>query len=663
MLKQMEDISVYSKNLKVLYAEDDPVARENILVILKDMFNDVIIAKDGKEAFEIVQGNKIDLLITDILMPKLNGIELIKKIREKDKNISIIILSQYNESEVLLQSIKLKVDGYILKPVEIDQFVDTIEKVVEKFKFEYETKVFRHLLSQYLTIVDKSNIISKTDIKGRITYVNDSFCKISGYTKDELMGKNHNIIRHPENPKELYKNMWETIKLKKQPWEGVLKNSSKSGKSYYVKTIITPVKDLDGEVYEYISIRDAVNAIIDDKKYLYEKIEQNHLSILALLQIEEFDMLDKFYSRAMVDQVEKNFAYNLFSYLPKGYSFENVYSLGEGKFALLTDFNDFHETGLMVEDYFNKFVQNVRESTLKFDEMEFDLNITLSYAVGKYMLFEDAKAGLDRASNENSKLSFSNDHSIMVSEEAKQNLEMIKTVKIALENYNIISYFQPIINNHTKEVEKYESLVRLIDEDGNIISPFAFLNISKKGNYYNKITERVLENSFKILHKINTKLSINLSASDIEKEQTRNKIFDLLDEYPEDNDRVIFEFLEDEDIKDFQVIISFIKKVKKRGVKIAIDDFGTGYSNFERLLEFEPDILKIDGSLIKSIDKDDYCKNIVETIVLFAKKQNIETIAEFVENEEIFNILHNLGVDYSQGYYFGKPQEYFHLDS
>ena len=164
MLEQMKEISVYSKNLKVRYAEDDPIARENILGILKDMFNDVIVAKDGEEAFELFQENKIDLLITDLVMPKSNGIELIKKIREKDKNISVIILSQYNESEVLLESIKLKVDGYILKPVEFEQFVDTIEKVVEKFKYEYETKVFRHLLSQYLTVVDKSNIISKTDI-------------------------------------------------------------------------------------------------------------------------------------------------------------------------------------------------------------------------------------------------------------------------------------------------------------------------------------------------------------------------------------------------------------------------------------------------------------------------------------------------------------------
>ena len=110
------------------------------------------------------------------------------------------------------------------------------------------------------------------------------------------------------------------------------------------------------------------------------------------------------------------------------------------------------------------------------------------------------------------------------------------------------------------------------------------------------------------------------------------------------------------EVRDFEVIKSFIKRVKRMGVKIAIDDFGAGYSNFERLLDFEPDILKIDGSLVKNIANDSYSRNVVETIVSFAKKQKIITIAEFVENEEIFNILYDLGVDYSQGYYFGEPK-------
>lgn len=111
-----------------------------------------------------------------------------------------------------------------------------------------------------------------------------------------------------------------------------------------------------------------------------------------------------------------------------------------------------------------------------------------------------------------------------------------------------------------------------------------------------------------------------------------------------------------EDRKDFALIKQFIQKVKAKGVKIAIDDFGTGYSNFERLLSYEPDILKIDGSLIKNIHNNQINQHIVETVMLFAKKQNLSTVAEFVENETIYEIVRDMGIDYSQGFYFGKPE-------
>jgi PAS domain S-box-containing protein len=505
-------------------------------------------------------------------------------------------------------------------------------------------------------LVDKSSIISKTDKNGIITFVNDNFCKSSEYSKEELIGKTHSIVKHPENPVEFYKDLWNTIKNKKLEWTGVIKNLSKTGKTYYIKTTIKPIFDANNEIIEFLSVRSNVNTVMSDKKQLIDKIESKSLFLLILIQIEDFDILDKFYNILTVDKIEKTFAFNMLSYLPNNYIFDDVYNIGNGRYALLTDFFDYSSSHTNISEYLETFVRNIRKSTLVLDEIEYDLNVVVSYSFGKEHLYEDAKCGLEEAINKNEMIKYSNDSSIQEHIEARKNMEIIKMVKIALDNYKIVSYFQPIINNKTKEVEKYESLVRLVDESGNVLSPYSFLDISKKGNYYNKITHRVLENSFKILRQISTKISINLSSLDIEKEETRDKLYELLEEYKDDSSRIVFELLEDEDVKDFAVIKSFIKKVKKMGVMIAIDDFGAGYSNFERLLEFEPDILKIDGSLIKNIVLDSYSKNVVETIVLFAKKQNIITIAEFVENEKIFNILYDLGVDYSQGYYFGEPK-------
>ena len=659
MKERINKILEYSKNMNLLYVEDNAENRQSTSNVLSIIFDNVIIAVDGQDGLNKFKENNIDLIITDINMPNLNGIEMIKEIKKIDRNCDFIFLSANDDRKILLECIPLQANGFLVKPIDFEELISLIEEIIEKIQLLHESKNNEYYNEQYLALIDKNNIISKTNTNGEITYVNDNFCKISGYKREELLHKTHRVIRHFENPDELYEDIWNTIKVKEKVWEGVLKNKSKSGSTYYIKTIITPIRNIKGEIVEYITIRSNLNSSVDDKKYLFEQIEENNFSILVLLQIDEFEIFEKFYTNIIMGQIENTFAFNLLSYLPSEYAFEykfeNVYTLGNGRFGLLMKFDNLNNLDFNLQEYLNQFIDNVKNSNLKVDDLEFDLSITLSYGIGKYMLYEDCVTGLENAIKEKNAISFSNDSSIVASKEAKYNLEMIKTVKIALDNYKIVSYFQPIINNKTKEIEKYESLVRLIDENENVISPFHFLEISKKGNYYNKITHRVLENSFKILESIKAELSVNISFSDLEKEQTRLEIFSLLKNHKENAHRVIFELLEDENVKDFDVIKRFIKEIKNKGVQIAIDDFGAGYSNFERILEFEPDIIKIDGSLIKNIQTDVFSRDLVETIVAFAKKQNIKTVGEFVENEAIFNILNEIGVDYSQGYYFGKP--------
>ncbi len=659
-VEKLAETSSFCKTLNLLYVVKDKNDINNNLEYFKNFFKEVVFVDNGVEAFKEFGKNKFSIVITDIEIPEFNGFELIEKIKKIKKNIVTIIYSSNDDKESFLKTIQLKIDGYLIPPFNENSFLEVLYKSIENCR-EKKEKINKQkenvrIQKQFADLVDKSSIISKTDKNGIITYVNENFCKTSEYTKEELIGKTHNIVKHPDNAPEVYKDLWNTIKKRKTEWSGVIKNLSKSGKTYYIKTTIKPILDANDEILEFVSIRSNVTTIMSDKKHLIDKIESNNLFLLILIQIEDFDILDRFYNILTVDKIEKMFAFNMLSYLPNSYVFENIYNIGNGRYALLADFFNFSSSETNISEYLETFVKNIRKSILVVDEIEYDLNIIVSYSFGKEHLYEDAKCGLDDAINKKMLIKYANDSSIYDHIEAKKNMEVIKMVKIALDNYKIVSYFQPIINNKTRLIEKYESLVRLVDEDGNVLSPYTFLDISKKGSYYNKITHRVLENSFKILDHITTKISINLSSLDIEKEETREKLYFLLEEYSDDTSRIVFELLEDEVVRDFEVIKTFIKRVKKLGVQIAIDDFGAGYSNFERLLDFEPDILKIDGSIVKNIAKDTYSRNVVETIVTFAKKQKIITIAEFVENEEIFNILYDLGVDYSQGYYFGEPK-------
>ncbi|HIP54925.1 MAG TPA: PAS domain S-box protein, partial [Sulfurimonas autotrophica] len=131
------------------------------------------------------------------------------------------------------------------------------------------------LLNEYKDAVDRSSIVSKTDKHGRITYANDKFCAISGYTKKELLGKPHNIVRHEDMPKAAFKEMWETI-LAKKPWTGIVKNKKKDGSFYTVEATISPILNEKGEIEEFIAIRNDITEIIE----LHKEIEETQEDII-----------------------------------------------------------------------------------------------------------------------------------------------------------------------------------------------------------------------------------------------------------------------------------------------------------------------------------------------------------------------------------------------
>jgi len=652
----VSEVIKYSKGLKLLYVEDNEDAREMTTMILEDFFDSIIIAVDGEDGYNKFKENEIDLIITDINMPKLNGLEMSEKIRTLDDNVSIIVLSAHNEDSFFIESIHTGINGYLLKPIDIDQFCSLIYRVIQKFKYITQAKSNLYLLQEYQEATNSSSIVSKTNLKGHITFVNDAFCDISGYTKEELIGVNHNIVRHPDNPKQIFEEMWHTIRDEKKIWKGIVRNRAKNGKSYYVDSIVMPILDLNGEILEYISLRNDITDIMNPVKQLNTAIKNFQDPILIYIKLDKFDMLEEFYDHDTVETIQDRATQYLQDRFSELFEFDKIYQLGNGEYALLIDYDKYFTHPDEFTKALKKYQEEMKEDKIELGTIEYDIAILISLVYEKDMILESAKLGIKRLFRTKKDFIVANNLATIVQEKAKENMKTVSMIKQAINSSKIVSYFQPIIHNQTRKIAKYESLVRLIDEDDNVISPFFFLETSKKSNYYTQITNIVLEHSFSILKNCNVDISINLSAIDIEQRHTREKILKLLENNRVHASRVVFELLEDESVKEFEIIKEFIHDVKNFGVKIAIDDFGAGYSNYERLLDYQPDILKIDGCLIRNIETSSYSLSVVKSIVTFAKEQNIQTIAEFIENESIFNIIKDLGVDFSQGYYFGKPE-------
>jgi PAS domain S-box-containing protein len=629
----------------ILYIEDDKVSQEITSKVLEKFCTNLIIAEDGLEGFMKFQLNSVDLIITDLAMPKMNGTEFIKMIRDINQEVPIVILSAHITHELLQESINYGIQGYLCKP--ISQTV--LERQIKKIKAKEQKRSF---MTESQNIANASAIISKINNEGIITYVNETYCKVSGFSKEELIGQKHSLIKSKKESPHFFKSVWNKIAQKKEIWSGILKHKTKSGELYYLKTTIQPILNSNQEIEHFITLSIPVTDIIHPEKQLNDYLKQHKQSIVFLIKIEEFSYLKHSFKQKVTKRLQNLFAKELLKLMPIECNFDNIFTLNNGKFVFIKEDNEFIDKKKMSQVLQN-FQNQVNQKKIKIGIVDYTLSIVCSLAYGEDA-FENAKIGLNKILKTKENFIVASN---LIEETAKashEKLNKFMMLKEAIASYRIIAHFQPIVNNNTLKIEKYESLVRLIDSNNNIISPYHFLDVAKEGKYYHEMTSMVLRNSFRALFYTNEEISINLSALDIEDERTQKEFYALLEKYKTETHRVTIELTEDETIKSEKKTLAFIKMLRKYSVKLALDDFGTGQSNFSRIQAYQPDYIKIDGSLIRNIEQDNFSRDIVETIVFFAKKQKIQTIAEFVENKNIYNILTKLGVDYSQGYYFAK---------
>ncbi len=379
----------------------------------------------------------------------------------------------------------------------------------------------------------------------------------------------------------------------------------------------------------------------------------NHLGeMVVLINIDNFSIINDFYGYKVGDQILKQIAELLQKYA-SDYEFK-AFKLPSDEFALILDIKN-HQA--VIEKHLKELLVKIEGTSFDFKGHNIHVGVTIAAAV-----INAEKTGMVNA-DMTLKLARSKRKSFMIFNEDFQlakkyehNIQIANKIKNALETGKIIPYYQPIIDINTLKVKKYEALVRLKEADGSVLAPDIFLEPSRKIRLYKQITKTMIEQTFSYFSKNGMEFSLNLDFSDISSESIRDFLCAKLHEYHVE-EQLTIEILETQEFEDPNIVIDFVERVSKHNVKIAIDDFGSGYANFEYLTNIRSDFIKIDGSLIKKIDKDQNARLITETIIGFAKKLDKKVIAEYVHSKEVFDVVKELGVDYVQGYYLGEPKE------
>ena len=284
-MSEDKDFFRYLKKLSLLYVEDDENTREELEYFLKNKVKKLYVAKNGQEGFDFFEKYQPDLIITDIQMPVMTGTKMIKLIKEKNKTIPIVIITAFNDTDYLFEAIKLNVTNYLTKPLNLFALSEVLANIAKNINLENENKEIYNSLKQYKDIVDERSIISKADINGIITYINEPFEKISGYKKEELLGKPHSIITHPAINKNIFKKMWKKINIEKKSWQGRLKNISKEGNEYFVDIIIKPILDLNGNIIEFISLSNDITDLETTKEYFKTQTQKSAFNLTESIRI------------------------------------------------------------------------------------------------------------------------------------------------------------------------------------------------------------------------------------------------------------------------------------------------------------------------------------------------------------------------------------------
>ena len=235
------------KNITVLYVEDEDDVRKEVSYFCKNFIPDFHTAKDGIEGINLFHQIKPDIIITDIQMPKKNGLEMI---RELNTNVPVIVTTAHSDSGFLLEAVELHITKFNIKPLKLDKLLHDIQDIISHSILKAELFEKDNLLN----IVDENVLISITDKNGIVIDASSAFCNFVKYSKDELLGENHKKLRHPDTPDSFYENMWEIINSK-QVFKSEVKNLNKAGEIYWAMLTITPVVNDSGEIINFTAIR------------------------------------------------------------------------------------------------------------------------------------------------------------------------------------------------------------------------------------------------------------------------------------------------------------------------------------------------------------------------------------------------------------------------
>ena len=539
-------------------------------------------------------------------------------------------------------------------------------------------------LSRLMTAIEQSPVaVIITDIQGRIQYVNHAFTAQSGYTAEEVHGKNPSLLKSGDTTPEEYQSMWASL-LKGNSWSGVFHNVRKDGSLYWEEAVIAPVRDTEGQIVELIGLQHDVtlrreaeenarflafhdpltalpNRLVGRssmERAMQDADATRTKAALLFLDVDHFKRVNDSLGHRAGDNLLKALVERLKNCIRER---DTLSRLGGDEFLIVL-------SQIEGSDSVERFAERIREQTAKpFQVDGFELSVSVSMGIAVYpdhgTTFDELHRRADLAMY-CAKKSGRNTHQVYskaMESDAHEYLLILNGIRKGLDDREFVLHYQPQIDLNTGEVVGAEALIRWNHPKLGLIFPGKFIAVAEDSGLIVEIGNWVIREAcrqaacWRSSKHSGIPVAVNLSALQFRRGALADVVAEAIAEAGLEPAMLELELTESVLVEDKLNVASALAMLQAFGVRVALDDFGTGYSTFTYLRDFRFDKVKIDQTFVRNICHSKVDESIVRSITQLSQSFGIKTIAEGVETEDAVEILRRTSCDQAQGYLFGKP--------